>query len=587
MPSASDGERILSAAQSDVGRTRTENQDAFGEFSTSAGERLFIVADGMGGHRGGATASRLCVETVGRAFADGSESAEERLRIGLELANARIHAAAASDSELGGMGTTAVALVLAPDGTGALGWVGDSRAYRFSGGSFARLSTDHSVVGEMVRAGVITEEEAETHPRRNELLRAIGPHDSVEPETLVLRHNPGDRFLLCSDGLWGPVPEAEIAIVLGYEAPDLAVKKLIAMANERGGPDNVTAQIASIADPSAAVLPAVVIASPPSVSASKSRTLPLLAAGAGVAAAALIALAVFGLRQDVERAAPAAATAQATVPVEPRSPSNEEPRPEAPPAPIEVAASQAQPAKTKPAQPVPRAQPAKPSPSAPLTPAAKPTSKQKVAAPEASAAPAKSAPAKPAPPKPAIAKPAIAKPSPAAAPTAEKVAPEPVVAKPAAVPIPVPETAVPAPSAEAPPVEASATVPEAPPVEASATAPEAPVQAAVSGSLSRELVERFLADWQTAISSKDFALYSSLGLPGDEQSFQSHYVENQARIEFALRDFDQSDPDKLVVRVQMVLETQDPSGTRRVDEERSFIVKQAPSGLRYVGLAKP
>ena len=249
MPSASDVARIHSAAQSDVGRTRSENQDAFGEFSTPSGERLFIVADGMGGHRGGATASRLCVETIGRAFTDGVDLGARRACAAASSsrtrASTRRRRATPSSA---GMGTTAVALVLSPDGSATLGWVGDSRAYRFSDGALERLSTDHSVVGEMIRAGVLTPEEAETHPRRNELLRAIGPHDPrSSPRPDGLRHQPGDRFLLCSDGLWGPVPEAELALVLGFETPELAVKKLIAKANERGGPDNVTAQIASVA----------------------------------------------------------------------------------------------------------------------------------------------------------------------------------------------------------------------------------------------------------------------------------------------------------------------------------------------------
>lgn len=237
--------RILYAAESDVGRARRENQDAFGEFSTPAGEWLFVVADGMGGHRGGSTASGLCVETIGRAFA-GPDSAEARLRRGFELANTRIHEAADGDPDLVGMGTTAVALALAPDGSGALGWVGDSRVYRFRDGEIEQLSVDHSVVGEMLRSGVLTPEEAEIHPRRNELMRAIGPLASVEPETLVLRHRSGDRFLLCTDGLWGPVTAADLAAVLGVETPALAVKKLIAKANERGGPDNITALIASV-----------------------------------------------------------------------------------------------------------------------------------------------------------------------------------------------------------------------------------------------------------------------------------------------------------------------------------------------------
>jgi protein phosphatase len=117
-------------------------------------------------------------------------------------------------------------------------------AYRFRDGlEQLRWSP---VVGEMIRSGVLAREEAESHPRRNELIRAIGPLASVDAETLVLRHMPGDRFLLCTDGLWGSVPAAEIEAVLGSQAPPLAVKKLVAQANERGGPDNVTVQIAIV-----------------------------------------------------------------------------------------------------------------------------------------------------------------------------------------------------------------------------------------------------------------------------------------------------------------------------------------------------
>ena len=100
----------------------------------------------------------------------------------------------------------------------------------------------------MVRSGVLSPTEAESHPRRNELLRAIGPRPEVEAETRTFDHQLGDRFLLCTDGLWGPVPEAEVGVVLGYEAPDLAVRKLIGKANERGGPDNVTVQIVWVPD---------------------------------------------------------------------------------------------------------------------------------------------------------------------------------------------------------------------------------------------------------------------------------------------------------------------------------------------------
>jgi protein phosphatase len=549
LPSASDVARISSAAQSDVGRTRSENQDAFGEFSTPSGERLFVVADGMGGHRGGATASRLCVETIGRTFTDGTDRAEERLRRGFELANLRIHEAAHGDPELAGMGTTAVALVLAPDGSGALGWVGDSRAYRFSGGALERLSTDHSVVGEMIRAGVLTEAEAENHPRRNELLRAIGPHEVVEPETLVLRHSPGDRFLLCSDGLWGPVPEAELAIVLGFEAPELAVKKLIAKANERGGPDNVTAQIASVADPAVdgpRVLP--ISASRPEA-ASRSRSLPLLASGAAVATAALIALAVYGLRQGELQPTPVA--------------------------PTEATGSPA------PAVEIVNAPPAEPKP----TLEAKAPAPPPKAAPKRAAAPAKPAPAAKATPKPAAAKTAAAaKPSP----KAPAPAPAPKLEKPPAMESPaIAETKPAEPPANVAPATPAPVVAEAaPPAPVVAeAAPPAPVVAeSATPAPSRLEVEQFLLDWETAVASRDFALYSRLGLPGDEAAFKTHYVENAARIDFSLRDFGPSEPNELIVRVQMVLETQDPTGPRRVDEERSFVVKQTPEGLRYIGL---
>src|SRR5262249_15932693 len=143
----------------------------------------------------------------------------DRLHRGFDLANERIHRAAVADPELSGMGTTAIALVISPDGTATLGWVGDSRAYRFRDGAFELLSSDHSVVGAMVPAGVLRAGEAETHPRRNELLRAIGPRPEIEAETRTFPYQPGDRFLLCTDGLWGPVPEAEVGTVVGYELP--------------------------------------------------------------------------------------------------------------------------------------------------------------------------------------------------------------------------------------------------------------------------------------------------------------------------------------------------------------------------------
>ncbi len=246
MSSPGEVEGIRTASQSDVGRARRENQDAHGEFQSRAGERLLVVADGMGGHVGGATASRICVETLGAALVDTDAPPDARLRRGLALANARIRETAERQPELAGMGTTAVALLFGADGRAWLGWVGDSRAYRWRGGELEALSTDHSVVAEWVRAGILRADEAENHPRRNELLRALGANEELESEVTELDVRAGDRFLLCTDGLSAVVPSAEIAAVVAFEEPELAAKKLVAMANERGGPDNVTVVVALV-----------------------------------------------------------------------------------------------------------------------------------------------------------------------------------------------------------------------------------------------------------------------------------------------------------------------------------------------------
>jgi protein phosphatase len=237
---------IVTASLSDVGRMRSENQDACGEFRSAAGEQLLIVADGMGGHRGGATASRICVEAVGREFSSGAGTPEERLRRGLELANAQVRSAALDDPELEGMGTTAVALHFNPDGAAWVAWVGDSRAYRFRHGALEALTEDHSLVAEWVRTGAMTPEEAEVSPRRNELLAAIGAKDEVLADIRAVEVLSADRFLLCSDGLCGVVPEVEIGAVLGFREAETAARELVDKANGYGGPDNVTVQVVCI-----------------------------------------------------------------------------------------------------------------------------------------------------------------------------------------------------------------------------------------------------------------------------------------------------------------------------------------------------
>lgn len=282
---------MRTASHSDVGRTRHENQDAHGEFESRSGERLLVVADGMGGHVGGATASRICVEALGEALVDSDDPPDARLRRGLVLANRRIRETAEREPQLAGMGTTAVALLFGADGRLWLGWVGDSRAYRSRAGDFTLLSSDHSVVAEWVKAGILEPAEAEQHPRRNELLRALGASDEVEPEVTELEVRAGDRFLLCSDGLSAVVPSAEIAEVLGHEEPELAAKKLVAMANERGGPDNVTVTLA-VVPPAFAPGPRVTPVAP---RPAPGRTLRSLLAVTGAVAVGLFGAILYGL----------------------------------------------------------------------------------------------------------------------------------------------------------------------------------------------------------------------------------------------------------------------------------------------------
>jgi protein phosphatase len=243
---AVDGVRVEAAYLADIGRARSENQDACGAFCDAAGSRLFVVADGMGGHRGGATASRICVQTLGRAFETSSQALGRRLKDGIAEASSAIRAAAEEDPGLGDMGTTAVALAVGRHGEAWVAWVGDSRAYRLRAGAIERLTEDHSIVAELVRRSLIRPEEAASHPRRSELLRCVGSAAPLEIDLVQVDVADGDRFLLCTDGLWGQVGDAEIAAVAGVDTPERAVARLVELANQRGGPDNITVQIAAL-----------------------------------------------------------------------------------------------------------------------------------------------------------------------------------------------------------------------------------------------------------------------------------------------------------------------------------------------------
>jgi serine/threonine protein phosphatase PrpC len=232
--------RLSSFAGSDVGRARSGNEDSY-----FCGRAVFAVADGLGGHQGGEVASAAAVAPLaaldGRDLATPTEAAEA-LAAAIQEANSGILERAAGDPSLWGMGTTMTAAAVTADGHLQLAHVGDSRAYLLRDGALEQLTTDHTVVAELVRRGRLTPELAAIHPERSILTRAVGldariPVDTPDP--LDLR--PGDQCLLCSDGLTEAVPDPTIAELLSTdEDGNAACRSLIDAANEAGGPDNIT-----------------------------------------------------------------------------------------------------------------------------------------------------------------------------------------------------------------------------------------------------------------------------------------------------------------------------------------------------------
>ncbi len=240
-----DPERVERESMSDVGRQRASNQDAWGEGRTASGAVWMMVADGMGGHAGGETASRIAIETVSASLAGGDDPPGAALCRAFEEANRAVYDESQRNPRVAGMGTTGVAVLVAPEGAFVAN-VGDSRAYRLRGAAFEQISLDHSLVAELQRRGVLTEEEARFHPRRNEVLRSLGVEHEVSVDLHELDLRPGDLFLLCSDGLSGVLRDEEIAEVLRRSTPAQAARALVDLANERGGPDNITVALARV-----------------------------------------------------------------------------------------------------------------------------------------------------------------------------------------------------------------------------------------------------------------------------------------------------------------------------------------------------
>ena len=179
--------------RSDIGRTRTENQDRCAAFRRPDASQLIVVADGMGGHRGGGTAAQIATEGFGRVFEGSSAFGESLLDEACQASNRTIWEAAEADPELGGMGSTLVALLI-QSGAHWIVHLGDSRAYRLRAGQLTLMTLDHSTVMDLVRSGRITPEEAADHPRKNEVLRSLGLPDPVEPEIQRIDTAPGRPF---------------------------------------------------------------------------------------------------------------------------------------------------------------------------------------------------------------------------------------------------------------------------------------------------------------------------------------------------------------------------------------------------------
>lgn len=232
---------LVAAAATDVGRVRSVNEDAY-----LVAPPVYAIADGMGGHRGGAVAAQLAMRTLASRAPELASADREALVEAVAAANRAILLESDADDALRGMATTCTA-ALVRGGTVRIAHVGDSRAYLLRDGRLAQLTDDHSVVAQLVREGQLSPEEAAVHPGRSVIFRALGTQPDIEVDAVDVSLEADDRLLLCSDGLTGMLGNAEIAAVL-REVADTggAVEALVARANAAGGADNVTAVLVDV-----------------------------------------------------------------------------------------------------------------------------------------------------------------------------------------------------------------------------------------------------------------------------------------------------------------------------------------------------
>jgi len=232
---------------SDVGRKRTANEDYYGSFSGEFGS-LIIVCDGVGGVKGGTIASRKTVETIKSHFDSLSSKYDPQIELknALDKADQVLKQIAAESEELRELGSTAVVLLI-KDAFAYVAHIGDSRLYLIRGNKINQITTDHSLVQEMLKAGLINEEQAKTHPKKNIITRALGPQGGSNPDiTIPIEIYKDDYFILCTDGLTGYVNDEELLKFVTENTPQEACIKLVSLANERGGKDNITVQVVKV-----------------------------------------------------------------------------------------------------------------------------------------------------------------------------------------------------------------------------------------------------------------------------------------------------------------------------------------------------
>lgn len=248
--------KVVSCGITDIGRKRQRNEDSY-LVNDKIG--LYIVADGMGGHAGGEFASKIAVSTVEEiirgedrvksnvptnTYLDGDQSnaegqEQDRLKDAINRAGNMIVRRAFEDPELKGMGTTSTVMFVSAD-KAYIAHVGDSRAYCVRDGEIVQITEDHSLVHEQLKSGLITEEEAKTHQLKNIITRSVGVQEEVEVDTIVWKIQPGDSYLLCSDGLSNMMNDDEMQDIINKFDVEQGARELVDLANSRGGEDNIT-----------------------------------------------------------------------------------------------------------------------------------------------------------------------------------------------------------------------------------------------------------------------------------------------------------------------------------------------------------